>query len=139
MPSRAVVWFRGDLRTADHPALLAAPAAADQVVPVFVVDRTLLEGRAIPAQPVPLLRPGLPPAGGGGRRPRPWGSWAAAAAEPSTPAPGTARPSSTSCCGATSTAMSSTTISPNRVDRSTPGPQIALASGPASGILVLLR
>jgi DNA photolyase len=45
MPSRALVWFRRDLRTADHPALLAALAAADQVVPVFVVDRTLLEGR----------------------------------------------------------------------------------------------
>ncbi|HEV2919737.1 MAG TPA: deoxyribodipyrimidine photo-lyase [Actinomycetota bacterium] len=45
MPSRAVVWFRRDLRTADHPALLAALAAADQVVPVFVVDRTLLRGR----------------------------------------------------------------------------------------------
>jgi deoxyribodipyrimidine photo-lyase len=45
MPSRAVVWFRRDLRTADHPALLAALAAADQVVPVFVVDRTLLDGR----------------------------------------------------------------------------------------------
>jgi deoxyribodipyrimidine photo-lyase len=45
MPSRAVVWFRRDLRTADHPALLAALAAADQVVPVFVVDRVLLGGR----------------------------------------------------------------------------------------------
>ena len=45
MPSRAVVWFRRDLRVADHPALLAALAAADQVVPVFVVDRTLLDGR----------------------------------------------------------------------------------------------
>ena len=45
MPSRAVVWFRRDLRVADHPALLAALDAADQVVPVFVVDRTLLEGR----------------------------------------------------------------------------------------------
>jgi deoxyribodipyrimidine photolyase len=31
MPSRAVVWFRRDLRTADHPALLAALAVADQV------------------------------------------------------------------------------------------------------------
>jgi deoxyribodipyrimidine photo-lyase len=30
---------------ADHPALLAALEAADQVVPVFVVDRTLLDGR----------------------------------------------------------------------------------------------
>jgi deoxyribodipyrimidine photo-lyase len=46
MPSRAVVWFRRDLRLADHPALLAALAAADQVVPVFVVDRALLHGRA---------------------------------------------------------------------------------------------
>jgi deoxyribodipyrimidine photo-lyase len=45
MPSRAVVWFRRDLRVADHPALLAALAAADQVVPVFVVDRALLDGR----------------------------------------------------------------------------------------------
>jgi deoxyribodipyrimidine photo-lyase len=45
MPSRAVVWFRRDLRVADHPALLAALGAADQVVPVFVVDRTLLDGR----------------------------------------------------------------------------------------------
>jgi deoxyribodipyrimidine photo-lyase len=45
MPSRAVVWFRRDLRVADHPALLAALDAADQVVPVFVVDRTLLDGR----------------------------------------------------------------------------------------------
>ncbi|HEV3464667.1 MAG TPA: deoxyribodipyrimidine photo-lyase [Actinomycetota bacterium] len=44
MPSRAVVWFRRDLRVADHPALLAALGAADQVVPVFVVDRTLLDG-----------------------------------------------------------------------------------------------
>jgi len=45
MPSRAVVWFRRDLRVADHPALLAVLDAADQVVPVFVVDRTLLNGR----------------------------------------------------------------------------------------------
>jgi deoxyribodipyrimidine photo-lyase len=45
MPSRAVVWFRRDLRVADHPALLAALEAADQVVPVFVADRTLLDGR----------------------------------------------------------------------------------------------
>jgi deoxyribodipyrimidine photo-lyase len=45
MPSRAVVWFRRDLRVADHPALLAALDAADQVVPTFVVDRPLLEGR----------------------------------------------------------------------------------------------
>jgi deoxyribodipyrimidine photo-lyase len=46
MPSRAVVWFRRDLRVADHPALLAALGAADQVAPVFVVDRALLDGRS---------------------------------------------------------------------------------------------
>jgi deoxyribodipyrimidine photo-lyase len=45
MPSRAVVWFRRDLRVADHPALRAALDVADQVVPLFVVDRTLLHGR----------------------------------------------------------------------------------------------
>jgi deoxyribodipyrimidine photo-lyase len=45
VPSRAVVWFRRDLRVADHPGLVAAVDAADQVVPVFVVDRTLLDGR----------------------------------------------------------------------------------------------
>jgi deoxyribodipyrimidine photo-lyase len=45
MPSRAVVWFRRDLRVADHPALRAALDAADQVAPVFVVDRALLDGR----------------------------------------------------------------------------------------------
>ena len=45
MPTRAVIWFRRDLRVADHPALLAALDAADQVVPIFVVDRTLLDGR----------------------------------------------------------------------------------------------
>jgi deoxyribodipyrimidine photolyase len=46
MPSRAVVWFRRDLRVADHPALLAALDAADQVVPTFVAD-----GRALHALP----------------------------------------------------------------------------------------
>ena len=53
MPSRAVVWFRGALRVTDRPALLAALDAGDQVVPVFVVDRALLDGR---------------PSGGGGSR-----------------------------------------------------------------------
>jgi deoxyribodipyrimidine photo-lyase len=45
MPSRAVVWFRRDLRVADHPALVTALDAAHEVVPVFVVDRALLDGR----------------------------------------------------------------------------------------------
>ncbi|MFM8268509.1 MAG: cryptochrome/photolyase family protein [Ilumatobacteraceae bacterium] len=35
--STVVMWFRRDLRTADHPALTAA-AAAGRVVPLFVVD-----------------------------------------------------------------------------------------------------
>jgi deoxyribodipyrimidine photo-lyase len=41
----AVVWFRRDLRVHDHPALHAALAAADVVIPVFVVDEPLLAGR----------------------------------------------------------------------------------------------
>ncbi|MGZ6825227.1 MAG: cryptochrome/photolyase family protein [Mycobacteriales bacterium] len=37
----ALLWFRRDLRLADHPALLAARDAADEVVPVFVLDDAL--------------------------------------------------------------------------------------------------
>ena len=44
MPTTAIVWFRRDLRVHDHPSLTAA-AAADRVVPVFVLDDALLEGR----------------------------------------------------------------------------------------------
>ena len=47
MPSRAVVWFRRDLRVTDHPALLAALDAADEVVPVFVVDHMAGRNRAL--------------------------------------------------------------------------------------------
>ncbi len=36
-----MLWFRRDLRLADHPALLAAAAAADEVVPIFVLDDAL--------------------------------------------------------------------------------------------------
>ncbi|HEX6457969.1 MAG TPA: deoxyribodipyrimidine photo-lyase [Thermoleophilaceae bacterium] len=45
MPSTAIVWFRRDLRVHDHPPLAAALAEHDLVVPVFVLDRRLLEGR----------------------------------------------------------------------------------------------
>jgi deoxyribodipyrimidine photo-lyase len=45
VPSRAIVWFRRDLRISDHPALLAALDAADEVVPVFVLDDRLLMGK----------------------------------------------------------------------------------------------
>jgi deoxyribodipyrimidine photo-lyase len=37
----AVLWFRRDLRLADHPALLAALAEADDVLPLFVLDDVL--------------------------------------------------------------------------------------------------
>jgi deoxyribodipyrimidine photo-lyase len=37
----SILWFRRDLRFADHPALLAACDAADHVVPVFVLDDAL--------------------------------------------------------------------------------------------------
>jgi deoxyribodipyrimidine photo-lyase len=36
-----VLWFRRDLRLADHPALLAARDAADEVLPLFVLDPLL--------------------------------------------------------------------------------------------------
>jgi deoxyribodipyrimidine photo-lyase len=35
------MWFRRDLRLADHPALNAAAAASDEVVPLFVLDPRL--------------------------------------------------------------------------------------------------
>lgn len=41
----AIVWFRRDLRVADHPALHAALAQHDVVVPVFCLDDRLLHGR----------------------------------------------------------------------------------------------
>lgn len=45
MPSTAIVWLRRDLRLHDHPALTAALAAADHVIPIFVLDEVLLTGR----------------------------------------------------------------------------------------------
>lgn len=41
----AIVWFRRDLRVHDHPALRAALARHDRVVPVFCLDDRLLRGR----------------------------------------------------------------------------------------------
>ncbi len=41
-PSTAVVWFRRDLRLSDQPAWAAATEAADRVVALFVLDRTVL-------------------------------------------------------------------------------------------------
>ena len=40
--STTLLWFRRDLRLGDHPALHAALAAGDDVLPVFVLDPRLL-------------------------------------------------------------------------------------------------
>jgi deoxyribodipyrimidine photo-lyase len=45
MDSTAIVWFRRDLRVADHPALVAALAGHERVVPLYVLDDALLQGR----------------------------------------------------------------------------------------------
>ncbi|HEV7753745.1 MAG TPA: deoxyribodipyrimidine photo-lyase [Baekduia sp.] len=45
MHSTAIVWFRRDLRVADHPALVAALEAHERVVPLYVLDDALLHGR----------------------------------------------------------------------------------------------
>jgi deoxyribodipyrimidine photo-lyase len=45
MTATALLWFRRDLRLADHPALARALAQFDRVVPVFVLDDALLHGR----------------------------------------------------------------------------------------------
>ena len=43
--STAILWYRRDLRVHDHPGLHAALRAHECVVPVFVLDPTLLNGR----------------------------------------------------------------------------------------------
>ncbi len=45
MSSTALLWFRRDLRLTDHPALTLALHEFDRVVPVFVLDDALLQGR----------------------------------------------------------------------------------------------
>jgi deoxyribodipyrimidine photo-lyase len=45
MAATALVWFRRDLRVHDHPPLIAALRSAERVVPVFVADDALLNGR----------------------------------------------------------------------------------------------
>ena len=39
MTSRSIFWFRRDLRLADNPALLAALAESDEVIPLFIMDQ----------------------------------------------------------------------------------------------------
>ena len=36
------MWFRRDLRLSDHPALLNAIANSDEIVPLFILDLTLI-------------------------------------------------------------------------------------------------
>ncbi len=43
--STAIVWFRRDLRVHDHPPLAAALREHDRIVPAFVLDRRLIDGR----------------------------------------------------------------------------------------------
>ena len=44
------MWFRRDLRLADNPALLAAAAEADEVVPLFVLDPAVYDVAGPPRQ-----------------------------------------------------------------------------------------
>jgi len=40
---RNIVWFRRDLRIGDHPALVAAMEGADEIVPVFILDKQQIQ------------------------------------------------------------------------------------------------
>lgn len=40
-----IVWFRNDLRISDNPALAAAVQEADQVIPLFIFNDSLLNGK----------------------------------------------------------------------------------------------
>lgn len=44
-PAPTVLWFRRDLRLADHPALAAAIHTGSPIAPLFVLDPSLLHGR----------------------------------------------------------------------------------------------
>ena len=39
----AIIWFRRDLRINDHPALVAAVESAEQVIPLFILDKTQIK------------------------------------------------------------------------------------------------
>jgi len=43
MPKTSIIWFRRDLRINDHPALLAAVESAEQVIPLFILDKTQIK------------------------------------------------------------------------------------------------
>lgn len=40
---RSIMWFRRDLRIGDNPALLEAMASGDEIVPVFILDKSLID------------------------------------------------------------------------------------------------
>ena len=40
MTKRNIIWFRRDLRIGDHPALLEAIKSSDEIVPLFILDKT---------------------------------------------------------------------------------------------------
>ena len=52
MPNIAILWFRRDLRVHDHPALTAAVAEADVVIPVFVIDDVAADRPLVRPEPV---------------------------------------------------------------------------------------
>ena len=41
-PTKSIMWFRRDLRIGDNPALLEAIKSADEIVPVFILDKKLI-------------------------------------------------------------------------------------------------
>ena len=41
--ARSILWFRRDLRISDHPALLAAIDAGEKIIPVFILDKSLIK------------------------------------------------------------------------------------------------
>ena len=43
MASNSIFWFRRDLRLNDNPALLAAMAEGEAIVPVFILDPKLIK------------------------------------------------------------------------------------------------
>jgi deoxyribodipyrimidine photo-lyase len=40
---RNIIWFRRDLRIGDHPALLEAIKNSDEIVPLFILDKTQID------------------------------------------------------------------------------------------------
>src|ERR1700712_3930086 len=57
--ARALVWFRRDLRVADHPALARALSGAQSVWCVFVFDKDILAGLPPEDRRVAFIRASL--------------------------------------------------------------------------------